>query len=250
MATTSSTWSDGVLTATRTDSNVMANLSVTANFVLSAPASTNTVNVGPAAGLITQANPVRTVPVTISRTNPVPMLGFSVTFAVSSALNVSGGTAGIDEGPYLSTANPATVFNVIDLGVDGFGNHSYQVDGTTLGATLRVQCHERDALHHRRGEPRGRVARGPSRSRTSRCGTALNDDLASTIGTSSTVTMDRSAPTVTVVAPNGGEIWRVGAVQNITWTGGDPEGIASYDLAYSTDGGATYPNAIATVPGT
>jgi len=77
-----------------------------------------------------------------------------------------------------------------------------------------------------------------------------NVSLASSIGASSTLTIDRSAPLVTVIDPNGGEVWPIGSSQTLAWSGSDAEGVASYDLAYSTDGGVTYPNAIATVPGT
>ena len=47
-----------------------------------------------------------------------------------------------------------------------------------------------------------------------------------------------------ITAPNGGEVWIVGSTQNITWnrTGS----IANVGLAYSTDGGFSYPNTITT----
>src|SRR5439155_8737895 len=49
-----------------------------------------------------------------------------------------------------------------------------------------------------------------------------------------------------VTSPNGGEVLPVGSSFPITWTATDNSGVANVDLAYSTDGGATYPNAIAT----
>jgi len=52
--------------------------------------------------------------------------------------------------------------------------------------------------------------------------------------------VDQSAPSVAVTAPNGGEIWHVNSPQTITWDADDPEGVASVDLAYSTDGGSNY----------
>jgi subtilisin family serine protease len=58
-------------------------------------------------------------------------------------------------------------------------------------------------------------------------------------------TLDHVAPTVALTAPAGGEDWKAGASHAITWTATDNEAVASVDLAYSTDGGATYPNAIA-----
>ncbi len=44
-------------------------------------------------------------------------------------------------------------------------------------------------------------------------------------------------PTVTVSAPNGGEVWAGGSTQTITWTANDVDGDAvTVDLAYTTDG--------------
>src|SRR5207244_12372513 len=60
------------------------------------------------------------------------------------------------------------------------------------------------------------------------------------------VPIDNQAPAVSVLAPNGGESLVVGSTFTITWTATDNTGVANVDLAYSTDGGATYPNVIAT----
>jgi hypothetical protein len=57
---------------------------------------------------------------------------------------------------------------------------------------------------------------------------------------------DGTAPVVTVTAPNGGEAWDIGSIQNITWTATDDVGVTSIDILLSTDGGATYPHMIAT----
>ena len=65
------------------------------------------------------------------------------------------------------------------------------------------------------------------------------------------VRVDRTPPAVTVVAPNGGEIWSVGSLATLRWTAVDTRsGVQSIALRYSTDGGATYPHFIATVAGT
>src|SRR5947209_377112 len=45
-----------------------------------------------------------------------------------------------------------------------------------------------------------------------------------------------------LTAPVGGEVWAVGATQNITWTTAGT--LADVKLEYSTDGGVTYPNVI------
>jgi MYXO-CTERM domain-containing protein len=50
-----------------------------------------------------------------------------------------------------------------------------------------------------------------------------------------------------ITSPNGGEIWAGGTIHNITWANNSvTEPPASFRLLYSTDGGATYPNTIAT----
>ena len=61
-----------------------------------------------------------------------------------------------------------------------------------------------------------------------------------------TTIVDTQAPVVTVTSPVGGESWSIGSVHNITWTATDNVTVASVDLALSTDGGATFPTAIAT----
>ena len=217
--------------------------------VVNTAAGANTVNVGAASGMITQGNPVRVLPVTISRTDATPIMAFSVTFAVSSELAVAGGTGGIHEGSYLSTANPTTTFYLIDLGTDGGGNHSYEVDGTTLDSP----CGSSAASGTLFTIDVSAVAAGGSGTVTItdlKLRDCTNADLPTTIGTSSSIAIDQSAPVVHVIAPNGGETWPTGSLQTISWTGSDPEGLTSFDLAYSTNGGASYPNAIATVPGT
>ncbi len=55
------------------------------------------------------------------------------------------------------------------------------------------------------------------------------------------VTPDSTFPSIAVSAPDGGEIWKAGSVRAITWSATDDVGIAAVDLAYSTDGGATFP---------
>ncbi|MFN8589017.1 MAG: T9SS type A sorting domain-containing protein [Candidatus Eisenbacteria bacterium] len=57
---------------------------------------------------------------------------------------------------------------------------------------------------------------------------------------------DVVAPTVSLTAPANGTTWKAVSTQSITWTASDNVGVAAVDLAYSTDGGATYPNSIAT----
>jgi uncharacterized repeat protein (TIGR02543 family) len=51
---------------------------------------------------------------------------------------------------------------------------------------------------------------------------------------------DNIDPAVTVLAPNGGEIWNAGTVHSITWNATDGVGVTSVDLAYSTNGGGSW----------
>ncbi len=61
-----------------------------------------------------------------------------------------------------------------------------------------------------------------------------------------TASGDATPPTVSVAAPNGGEDWKAGSTHSITWTATDDVGVTAVDLAYSTNGGASFPNPIAT----
>jgi beta-lactamase superfamily II metal-dependent hydrolase len=56
---------------------------------------------------------------------------------------------------------------------------------------------------------------------------------------------DVTLPVVTISAPSGGESWASGTSHAITWNATDNVGVTAVDLAFSTDGGVTYPNAIA-----
>ena len=58
-------------------------------------------------------------------------------------------------------------------------------------------------------------------------------------------TADTLAPVVTVTSPAGGENWAVASAHAITWAASDDVGVTAIDLAYSTDGGASFPNVIA-----
>lgn len=63
--------------------------------------------------------------------------------------------------------------------------------------------------------------------------------------TNSGTPLDTTPPLVVLNVPDGGEEWMVGSTHAITWTATDAVGVIAVDLAYSTDGGATYPGPIA-----
>jgi len=56
---------------------------------------------------------------------------------------------------------------------------------------------------------------------------------------------DKEAPAITLVRPTGGEVLPGGTVYRVQWVSDDNVGIASHDLALSTDGGKTFPTTIA-----
>ncbi len=58
-------------------------------------------------------------------------------------------------------------------------------------------------------------------------------------------TGDVTPPVVTVTSPNGGEDWKAGSAHAITWSATDAVGVTGVDLAWSSDGGATFANPIA-----
>lgn len=64
--------------------------------------------------------------------------------------------------------------------------------------------------------------------------------------TNSGTASDITPPLVAVASPDGGEDWKAGSSHSIAWTATDDVGVSAVDLAYSTDGGASFPNAIAT----
>jgi uncharacterized repeat protein (TIGR01451 family) len=52
--------------------------------------------------------------------------------------------------------------------------------------------------------------------------------------------LDQTAPTLTVIAPHGGETLFVGTAYQIEWTAADNIGLSGFDVAVSTNGGATF----------
>ena len=56
---------------------------------------------------------------------------------------------------------------------------------------------------------------------------------------------DVTPPLVTLTSPNGLEDWKAGSLHAVTWTASDAVGVTAVDLAWSGDGGATFPNVIA-----
>ncbi|MHC4507046.1 MAG: CARDB domain-containing protein, partial [Planctomycetota bacterium] len=93
----------------------------------------------------------------------------------------------------------------------------------------------------------GSIAIGPATGQTlgrDRFGTDTNDasDWENTCGTGADSPTPGAAnwlpPTITVVSPNGGEMWCPGASETITWTSTSVPG--NVDILYSTDAGSTW----------
>lgn len=51
---------------------------------------------------------------------------------------------------------------------------------------------------------------------------------------------DSGSPVVTLLAPNGGEMWFSGEIDTIRWQATDDIGIAAYSLSYTTNGGGSW----------
>jgi hypothetical protein len=204
----------------------------------------NVVDAGPATGVITLANPTVHVPIRITRDDSIPtVMAFSVTFTISPILDLPSGMASITEGDYLRSGGGLTTFLTVDL-----GGGQFKADGATLG----LPCGTTSLTGTLFGIELTSTAMGGIGTITIDSVTlrdCTNQDVSVSIGTAAEVTVDRSAPVVTVTSPNGGEVWHVGSTQNTTWTVTDPEGVASIDVAYSTTGGAPYTTIATGLPG-
>jgi uncharacterized repeat protein (TIGR02543 family) len=219
---------------------VTANHTIAASFV-----GLNTVDAVSPAGKITLSNPTVTVPVRITRGDATPpVMGFSVAFQASSPLVLPSGRFSITlpaGGGFLNADGGRNVLlQTIDL-----GGGAYQADGVILGAPCGSSASTGTLFEIALSSP-ALAGSGTIQITSVTLRDCSNGPIAAQTGASATVNINQSAPTVAVVAPNGGEVYPVSSTQSIQWTASDPEGVASIDLAYSTDGGATYPNAIAT----
>ena len=214
--------------------NVTANHTIAATFAV----DVSTISVGSTASYLSPCNPCITLPVTIARSGGTPVLGYSVTFQLSPELTLCAGTSSISEGSFLSGSG-LTLFNVVSN-----GGGSYTVDDAILtNCGPSATSGGLFTLAVSSSSPSGPGSITITSLKLRDCS---NGSLATAIGAPATVPIDNAAPLVTVTAPNGAESWYVGNTENITWTATDNTGVANVDLAYSTDGGATFPNVIAT----
>ncbi len=187
-------------------------------------------------GVVSPNTPSRVVDVNIAREYANANRLFHVKFQLGGGLTLTGGTAGITEGGFLTAHGASTSFQVVDN-----GGGSYTVDGTILGSTCNATDLSGNLFHIAVGSG---AASGPGSVTITEvtlrdCGNYI---LASSIGSAASVAIDNAAPAVTVAAPNGGEFWVEGSTHDITWASSDAAGFgagaASIDL--STDDGASW----------
>ena len=219
--------------ANYTFTNVTAPHTIAATFEASA-----VVGASAPAGTISLVDSCVTIPITIQRVDATPVLGFSVSFALSPELALCSGDSGISEGTFLSGSG-STSFHVLDNG-DG----SYTVDGVVLGSGCGPTALSGTLFTV---PVRGAVLEGSGTITITdvKLRDCVNAPLFAVAGTPIAVPIDRIAPAVSLLLPNGGEHWTVGTTHAITWSAADDAGVPAVDLAYSTDSGVSYPNVIA-----
>ncbi len=212
--------------------------SIRATFMVDEPAATADAVAPPTT--ISPDHPTVTVPVRVSRSGASLARTFSVTFRLSSHLALPAGVGSITEGDFLAGGGRTTSFQATDL-----GGGLYRADG----AVVAGPCGSDQALATLFDVALSSAAASAVDTVTVlrwSLGTCDDSKLPAAVGTAAEVRIDHSAPAVTVTAPNGGQSWAVGSPHSITWTATDDAGVGSVDLAYSTDGGASYTAAIAT----
>ena len=232
---------DGALVAADTSytfTGVTAAHTIRATFMVDEAAATADAQAPPFT--ISPNHPSVSVPVRITRTGTTLAKTFRVTFRLSANLTLPAGVGSITEGDFLTGGGRTTQFQASDL-----GGGLYRAEGTVLGGP----CGSGKTL----GTLFDVALSSPAASAVDTLkvidwalSTCDDSKLPTAIGNAAVVHVDHAPPAVTVTAPNGGQFWAVASPQTITWTATDDAGVADVDLAYSTDGGATYPDTIAT----
>lgn len=80
---------------------------------------------------------------------------------------------------------------------------------------------------------------------STKCLVRITDTSNTTLMSKSAGTFEISKPSITVTAPNGGDVWTAGTQQKITWGAG---GVDSFNIEYTTDGGTTWMKIAGPVP--
>ena len=157
------------------------------------------VTVGPPAGVITDANPVVSVPVKVNRTSPAQaMMGFSVRVTVSSVLLLPNGRFSISLGDFLDAdGGRTTILQTADL-----GGGVYLIDGATLGPPCGSTALN-GTLFSLAVSSEARSGSGTVTVESVLLRDCENQEMSATIGPPATVMVDRSVNTVTVGPPSG-----------------------------------------------
>ena len=231
---------DGAVVAADTNytfTNVTTTHAIRATFMVDEAAAT--VNAETPPYTISPNHPSVTVPVRVSRTGTSQARAFSVTFRLSSHLALPAGVGSITEGDFLSGGGRTTNFQASDL-----GGGLYRADGAVVGDPCGSDKALATLFDVALSSPAASALDTLTVLRWS-LSTCDGSKLPTAVGTAAEVRIDHAAPAVTLTAPNGGQFWAVLSPQTITWTANDDVGVANVDLAFSTDGGTTYPDTIA-----
>jgi beta-lactamase superfamily II metal-dependent hydrolase len=168
---------------------------------------------------------------------------------------------------------PSACYGIADVLVDGVSVgavSSYEFTNVTVGHTIAVGFVMRTFTLATSVTGGGSLTIAPNLS-TYNCGTSVEISALAGAGwqfdhwtgsasgsenphtlvmsadmTAAAVFVDIAAPTAQLTNHNGGEQWVSGESRPITWIATDNAGVTAIDLAYSTDGGTTYPEVIAT----
>ena len=204
------------------------------------------VSVGVPSSVISSTHASATFPVTIARSSPTSMLGFSVVFTRSSNLSLPSGNASIQIGAFLGSDGAQSTLQVRDL-----GGGQYAADGVTLGQpcgttalsgtlfTIEVTSADDSGT--------GTITLDSVTLRD-----CNNVTIPSSTGTSGSVTIDHVPPSVSVTSPAGAERWLVGSVHDVTWSATDAEGFdpGAITLESSTNNGGTWTTVAASLDNT
>ncbi|HEY6193854.1 MAG TPA: putative Ig domain-containing protein, partial [Candidatus Eisenbacteria bacterium] len=218
-----------------TFTNVTGPHSIAVSFIPS-----NQITFGSASGVISTGTACVTVPVRIVRApGAVTARGYSVKFTLSPNLSLCSGTASITEGTYLNSGW-STSFHVTDN-----GGGTYTVDDVIVSTACGPNALS-GLLFNVSVKSTALVGPGSITVTSVKLRNCSNIPLFAIAGDPAAVPIDNTPPIVVVTAPNTGtEVWASGSTHAITWTATDAAGIGTIDLAYSADGGVTFPFAIA-----
>jgi hypothetical protein len=221
--------------AVRSAASLAAGLALLAGSVAAAAAQA-TVDVGSPSGALSTAHTSATFPVTISRVDNTPVLGFSVEFTLSGNLSLEAGQSSIALGGFLSASGATPSLQIRDL-----GNGQYGADGVTLGAPCGSDA-ANGTLFTITVASTDPGSTGTITIDNVTLRDCDNATLPSAIGSAGSVTIDNTLPVVSVTSPNGGESWVGGTEQTLAWSATDESGFGSnaIDIEWSSNGGSSW----------